>query len=854
MNITARLILIMLLTHNVAAVTVNACLDARCYTASRFSFVDVYSIQSCINIVAPCYFNCLKASIDNFDNVQRQHFQGNGSFFTESIENLKLYGRFGAYFSIAASSLFILISVYLKRYGRWIEQIILSKVVCDLISAAVLLGQFDDPLLSTSNKRISNQEEAKNTVVLASFGLEVATLFGLIWIPILFFEVRNVVMFPFSGWDTSKLVTRWCIVVIVSFAWSCILFIEDIKNVANFFQYSPIIFVGREESKEGTNRCVLVFFIEIECVDKFYRALWLLVYAPVAIVFVLIIVAMLYIAPQLKGSNGAAGSADISRVKAKVLRVSGWYLGSFLVYFIMLLVCYAIGANVHTCSDGQPAPFCLSWTGWDCAFLRHNQNAFNSQRAFIFLFCARGVLDFIIFFVFSFRKLVLRLKDREYEGDDQDRQQRLELHDAYRKEIMNMIQIGISRSAIETHKLLDRGQARDASIEPSDADFTAIEDVDVLNKAQTIIQMESSQPSRWFPSASPNSKRLIRFQALAPKVFESIRRSASISASDYAEAMNPSRTGVSDETFNIEESQANVLIEKLSEGKGGAFFYFSQNYKFVIKTISDGEYNFMCNILREMWERMKQADTILSRYFGVYTFLYRGADIKIVVMENVSYMYPRLPIHRKYDLKGSWVARRMMSSNEPQTVATVVDKRTLKDMDMYYSVAVSPKLRKDLIEAIQKDIDFLAGSGIMDYSLFLCFHIKDASDSLGSEHLDLNETRQPAHGRERSDSANLPFKGLFRENQGGVFVQLNSTEPFAFLRRPDGSRVQKFETRSRSSTGTKDSYPLMERSGDGVFGGTQSDANIDGNARSKKNPQAQVISVQLFSFFSMSSC
>ena len=331
MNIMARLILIMLLTHTVAA---KQCVTDRCYTSNpkelgfdpNHNYNDVYSIQSCINIVAPCYFNCLKDSIANFDNVQRQHFQGNGSFFTESIENLKLYGRFGAYFSIAASSLFILISVYLKRYSRWIEQIILSKVVCDLISAAVLLGQFDDPLLSTSNEKISNQDEAKNTVVLASFGLEVATLFGLIWIPILFFEVRNVIMFPFSGWDTSKLVTRWCIVVIVSFAWSCILFIEDIRTVANFFQYSPVIFVGREASKEGTNRCVLVFFIEIECVDKFYRALWLLVYAPVAIVFVLIIVAMLYIAPQLKGSNGAAGSADISRVKAKVLRVSGWYL------------------------------------------------------------------------------------------------------------------------------------------------------------------------------------------------------------------------------------------------------------------------------------------------------------------------------------------------------------------------------------------------------------------------------------------------------------------------------------------------------------------------------------------------
>ena len=54
---------------------------------------------------------------------------------------------------------------------------------------------------------------------------------------------------------------------------------------------------------------------------------------------------------------------------------------------------------------------------------------------------------------------------------------------------------------------------------------------------------------------------------------------------------------------------------------------------------------------------MVRDDTLLSRYFGVYTLLYRGADIKIVVMENVSYMFPRLPIHRKYDLKGSWEGR-----------------------------------------------------------------------------------------------------------------------------------------------------------------------------------------------------
>jgi hypothetical protein len=270
MEIMARLLLIMLLAHTVAA-TVTQCLDSRCYNVSVFNFrstfVDVYSIQSCINVVAPCYFDCLRdgrGRINGHADVLNQH---SPEFFTSRIESLKEYGRVGAYFSIAASSLFILISVYLRKYSRWIEQIILSKVVCDLIAAAVLLGQFDDPLLSISKQKVSNQLEAKNTVVLTSFGLEAATLLGLIWIPIFFYEVRNVVMFPFSGWDTSKLVTRWCIVLIVSLAWSCILFIDDIRNVANFFTYSPVIFIGREASKEGTNRCVQVFVIEIECVE-----------------------------------------------------------------------------------------------------------------------------------------------------------------------------------------------------------------------------------------------------------------------------------------------------------------------------------------------------------------------------------------------------------------------------------------------------------------------------------------------------------------------------------------------------------------------------------------------------------
>jgi uncharacterized protein with PQ loop repeat len=569
----------------------------------------------------------------------------------------------------------------------------------------------------------------------------------------------------------------------------------------------------------------------------------ILLYIPVSIVFLLIIAAMIIVFPQLKGSTG---SKDVARVKAKVLRVSSFYLASFLIYYLLLGTCYLTGLNVHSCPNYSP-PACIAWAGWDCNDLKQNEYYFAAQKAFMFLFCARGILDFVLFFFFSYRMIVKRMKDKEY--DDQEtsnRHKKLELHDAYRKEIMNLIQIGISRSAIKTHHTLE---LKDSTSELIDVDFTTTEDVDVLSKDKPVVHevvLHSLSESSEVPAAHPPKD--IRFQALAPKVFESIRRSASISATEYAEAMNPSSTS-SAEAFNIEESQANVLIEKLSEGRGGAFFYFSQNFKFVIKTISDGEYNFMSSILKKMWKQMVRDDTLLSRYFGVYTLLYRGADIKIVVMENVSYMFPRLPIHRKYDLKGSWVSRSMMKSNEALKLPTETDKRTLKDMDMCYSVALSSKTRKDLIQAIQKDIDFLADAGIMDYSLFLSFHIKRSCDSLSSELLDMGEAPSAAVDNHAGVRVS---RGMFREHKGGVAVQLNYCEPTEFLRRPDGRPVQVHVKRgSRSSRPSRPSasrepngFPMvsLEESMDyGVL--AKLDPPGAGNPRSKNFVQIQVISI-----------
>ena len=92
----------------------------------------VFNLDKCIDEGARCYFRCM--GVLKKTRVVTEY----NSHAETDINELIDIGRAGAITSIVASCLFILISVYLKRYRRWIERIILSKVACDLIYSIVL--------------------------------------------------------------------------------------------------------------------------------------------------------------------------------------------------------------------------------------------------------------------------------------------------------------------------------------------------------------------------------------------------------------------------------------------------------------------------------------------------------------------------------------------------------------------------------------------------------------------------------------------------------------------------------------------------------------------------------------------
>lgn len=153
-----------------------------------------------------------------------------------------------------------------------------------------------------------------------------------------------------------------------------------------------------------------------------------------------------------------------------------------------------------------------------------------------------------------------------------------------------------------------------------------------------------------------------------------------------------------------------VLDCKYGEGKSGAFFYFTHDSRFLVKTIQRFEAEVMLNTLKEYVKYVvDNPNTILSRVVGLHSIRLYGLTKYFVVTENV--FLSKLKPSEVYDLKGSWVGRH---SNY-----NVQSGKTLKDGDLKRFVILTEKTRTTLIKQLNSDSEFLARCNIMDYSLLL---------------------------------------------------------------------------------------------------------------------------------------
>ncbi|KAF8955473.1 Phosphatidylinositol-4-phosphate 5-kinase [Entomortierella lignicola] len=203
---------------------------------------------------------------------------------------------------------------------------------------------------------------------------------------------------------------------------------------------------------------------------------------------------------------------------------------------------------------------------------------------------------------------------------------------------------------------------------------------------------------------TPSSKYDFKFKDYAPWVFRHLRQDFHIDASDYLVSL----------------TSKYILSELGSPGKSGSFFYFSQDYRFIIKTISHTEHKFMRRILKDYFNHVKHnPHTLLCRFFGLHRVkLPHGHKIHFVVMGNV--FPPNRDIHETYDLKGSTLGRAIRDEelqNNPRAT-----QKDLNWINRNRKLELGPEKRHLFVEQIKRDVELLARLNIMDYSLLIGIH------------------------------------------------------------------------------------------------------------------------------------
>ncbi|EJD40168.1 SAICAR synthase-like protein [Auricularia subglabra TFB-10046 SS5] len=204
---------------------------------------------------------------------------------------------------------------------------------------------------------------------------------------------------------------------------------------------------------------------------------------------------------------------------------------------------------------------------------------------------------------------------------------------------------------------------------------------------------------------TPSAKYDFKFKDYAPWVFRVLREDHfNLDPADYLLSLTAKY----------------ILSELGSPGKSGSFFYFSRDYRFIIKTIHHSEHKYLLSILKDYHAHVRDnPHTLISRFYGLHRVkLPRGRKIHFVIMNNL--FPPHRDIHETYDLKGSTVGREY-----PEEKARENPKAVLKDLNWINrgrTLELGPMKRALFEEQLRRDTKFLQSMNVMDYSLLIGIH------------------------------------------------------------------------------------------------------------------------------------
>lgn len=203
---------------------------------------------------------------------------------------------------------------------------------------------------------------------------------------------------------------------------------------------------------------------------------------------------------------------------------------------------------------------------------------------------------------------------------------------------------------------------------------------------------------------TPSAKYDFKFKDYAPWVFRHLRNIFQLDPADYLVSL----------------TSKYILSELGSPGKSGSFFYFSRDYKYIIKTIHHAEHKFLRKVLREYYNHVRSnPNTLLSQFYGLHRVkIPYGRKIHFVVMNNL--FPPHRDIHRTFDLKGSTIGRDFKEEDLEKN-----PRATLKDLNWLrrnLHLEFGPQKKAAFVKQMERDVALLQRLKIMDYSLLVGIH------------------------------------------------------------------------------------------------------------------------------------
>ncbi|KAG8656640.1 hypothetical protein MANES_04G159100v8 [Manihot esculenta] len=205
----------------------------------------------------------------------------------------------------------------------------------------------------------------------------------------------------------------------------------------------------------------------------------------------------------------------------------------------------------------------------------------------------------------------------------------------------------------------------------------------------------------------PHQSSEFRWKDYCPVVFRTLRKLFNVDAADYM----------------LSICGNDALRELSSPGKSGSFFYLTNDDRYMIKTMKKAEVKVLLRMLPAYYNHVRAFEnTLVTKFYGLHCVKLAGPNqkkVRFVIMGN---LFCEHSIHRRYDLKGSSHGR---TTAKPES--EIDPTTTLKDLDLNYIFRLHKVWFQDFCRQVDKDCDFLEQERIMDYSLLIGVHFREAS-------------------------------------------------------------------------------------------------------------------------------